>query len=96
MSFASLKQELDTVFNTIQEKSSTGGMPETADIQQFVRLATRIQSFAEDEWADEYEDFSQLAQQLLHAVKKNQLQDAIRLVESLNDAKSYCHRDFKM
>ena len=96
MSFASVKQELETVFNAILEKAKTGDMPEMADVQTFVRLTTRMQSFSDDDWADEYEDFSQLAQQFLHAVKKKELQDAIRLVESLNDAKTYCHRDFKM
>ncbi|THB64681.1 MAG: GAK system XXXCH domain-containing protein [Spirochaetaceae bacterium] len=96
MSFSSLKKELDAVFNTILDKVATGEMPEMGDAQSFVRLITRIQTFADDDWADEYEDFAQLANQFLHAVKKQQLQDAIRLVESLNDAKSYCHRDFKM
>jgi hypothetical protein len=36
-----------------------------------------------------------LANQLLQTVKKGKLEDAIRLIDSLQDAQDYCHRTYK-
>ena len=50
---------------------------------------------AEEPWVGEAEDFAHLANQLLQTVKKGKREDAIRLVDSLQDALDFCHRTFK-
>jgi len=91
----SLKKELQSVFEAIQEKTHIGELPELQDVEQFDRLSRKLLSLAKDEWLGECEDFAHLANQLLKAVKKGLAHDAIQLVESLNDARTFCHRTYK-
>jgi XXXCH domain-containing protein len=95
MDLKTTKQEMETVFQSIQSRTIEGAMPEEKDVSQLLRLARQMQMLADDDWADECEDFQHLVDQLLHAVKKNQVSDAILLVESLSDAQTYCHRTFR-
>ena len=95
MDFRGLKASLDEVFQTILETIQDGRVPEEAVIVQFVRLATQLHMQAGEDWAGEAEDFAHLANQLLLAVKKGKREDAIRLVDSLQDAQDYCHRTYK-
>jgi len=95
MELKSLKKDLEKIFARIQQSTEQGELPSETDVNTFSRLARQMQIYAQDEWADECEDFQYLATQLLHSVKKGQVQDAIRLVDSLDDARTYCHRTFK-
>lgn len=95
MEFRPLKQEMETVFAQLQEHSSAGELPPEGLCNQFLRLVRLMQPHAQDDWGEEFEDFLQMSVQLVHAVKKGLLQDAVGLVESIDDAKAYCHRSFK-
>lgn len=95
MDFRTLKRSLDEVFSRMQLAAEAGELPEQADVDQFMRLARLMLTQARDEWAGEAEDFAQLAQQLVQAVKKRHREDAVMLVESLDDARQYCHRSFQ-
>jgi XXXCH domain-containing protein len=90
-----LKKDLEVIFDSILEKSKTGEVPSESEVAQFERLSRRFLSMANDAWLEECEDFVHLANQLLKAVKKGQAHDAIQLVESLNDARTFCHRTYK-
>lgn len=90
-----LKNDLDTVFEAILEKTKIGELPSERETEHFERLSRKFLSLAEDIWIDECEDFVHLTNQLLKAVKKGQAHDAIQLVEALNDARTYCHRTYK-
>jgi len=92
MNFVALKQNLEKVFASIKSTTDEGALPLLEDAAQFVKLAQLLQLQAKEQWVDEAEDFAHLASQLLSAVKKNQLEDAVLLVESLDDARAYCHR----
>ena len=96
MDFKKLKQEMETVFNTISEAALAGDPPKEDDASLLLRLSRQMHSMADEAWETESEDFSHLANQLLHAVKKGETQDAIMIVESLNDAQSYCHQTFRL
>ena len=95
MDFSSLKGELEQVFTEIQEQIQDGDLPSDASLNQFIRLTRQLHSNADEAWADECEDFLHLSLQLQHACKRGLIQDATRLVDSLDDARSYCHRTFK-
>ena len=95
MDLKKLKNDLEAIFQSIQGHTDHGEMPLEQEVSIFVRLTVQMQNLADDEWIDECIDFTQLANQLLHAVKKGQVQDSILLVESLSDAKSFCHRTFR-
>jgi len=86
---------MEAVFKSIQEKIQDGELPSDEIVNKFIRLTRQFHSNAEEEWAEECEDFLHLSLQLQHACKKGQTQDAIRLVDSLDDARLYCHRTFK-
>ena len=58
-------------------------------------MAGRLQNFATDDWAYEAEDFAHLANQLISAVKTEDIQEIYSLITALEDAKNYCHRSFK-
>ena len=90
---AGMKQ-LETIFAPIAEKAEAGELPLLDHATEFARLARLMRPSVDEPWADEWEDFQHLANQLLHAVKKNEIHDAVMIVESLSDAQSYCHRTF--
>ncbi len=89
---ANVKKEMQALFDVILEKSEMGELPSDNEVASFERLARRFLSFAKEEWIEECEDLVHLSVQLVRAVKKGQTQDAIQLVESLNDARNFCHR----
>jgi len=95
MDFRELKTSMDEVFQAILESIQDGQIPEEALVVQFARLATQLHLQADEAWAGEAEDFAHLANQLLLVVKKRKREDAIRLVDSLQDAQDYCHRMYK-
>jgi len=95
MDFRALKASMDEAFQSILEILQDGQVPEEQLVNKFSRLCTQLHVQAEDDWAGEAEDFAHLANQLLQAVKKGKREDAIRLVDSLQDAQDYCHRTYK-
>ncbi|MBI4806942.1 MAG: GAK system XXXCH domain-containing protein [Desulfovibrio sp.] len=95
MDFLALKRALDDSFKVILEAAQDGQIPDEKLVNQFARLSTQLHVQADDVWAGEAEDFAHLANQLLQTVKKGKLEDAIRLIDSLQDAQDYCHRTYK-
>jgi XXXCH domain-containing protein len=95
MNFVALKHSLENVFQSIKAATDEAALPSLEDVAQFAKLAQLLQLQAKEQWVDEAEDFAHLAAQLLSAVKKSQLEDAVLLVESLDDAKAYCHRMYQ-
>lgn len=95
MDFRALKASMDEAFQSILEILQDGQLPEEKLVNNFARLCTQLHVQAGDDWAGEAEDFAHLANQLLQSVKKGKREDAIRLVDSLQDAQDYCHRTYK-
>lgn len=95
MDFKQLKKSMMLSFQAIRTQSKDGELPNESECNKFARLCTQLHMQAEDDWMDEADDFAHLATQLYNAVKKNQLEDAVRLVESLHEAQIYCHRTYK-
>lgn len=95
MDFRDLKNNLDLLFQKLLESTQDGQLPDEPTVAQFSRLCTQLHVQSDEAWVGEAEDFSHLANQLLQAVKKGKREDAIRLVDSLQDAQDYCHRMFK-
>ncbi len=95
MDFSTIKQDMTRVFETITSKTDEGLLPDEDSVNSFVRLSRRLHQLADESWIGEAEDFSHLANQLLNAVKKGDLENSIMLVESLQDAQAYCHRTFR-
>ncbi|MBF0480534.1 MAG: GAK system XXXCH domain-containing protein [Desulfovibrionaceae bacterium] len=92
MNFVDLKHSLEKVFQSIKATTDEGSLPSLEDATQFAKLAQMLLLQAKEQWAGEAEDFAHLAAQLLSTVKKGHAEDAVLLVESLDDAKDYCHR----
>jgi XXXCH domain-containing protein len=95
MDFRALKDSLEHSFQDILDKIQDGQVLDEKSVTAFARLSTQLHVQAEEAWAGEAEDFAHLANQLLIAVKKGKSEDAIRLVDSLQDAQDYCHRTFR-
>ncbi|MFZ5813415.1 MAG: GAK system XXXCH domain-containing protein [Thermodesulfobacteriota bacterium] len=95
MDFSTIKRDMTTVFERITSRTDEGLLPDEESVNTFVRLSRRLHQVADDAWAGEAEDFSHLANQLLNAVKKGDLENSVMLVESLQDAQAYCHRTFR-
>ncbi|GAB6886601.1 hypothetical protein JCM13304A_00990 [Desulfothermus okinawensis JCM 13304] len=95
MGLKKLKMEMEELFNKLMEQVEEGTIPTMEDVKKFTKLAARLQNFAPDEWSYEAEDFAHLANQLIGAVKTNDLQEIYRLISALDDAKNYCHRSFR-
>ena len=95
MDFRVLKASLEDTFQKILDLVQDGQLPDEKLVNQFVRLSTQLHVQADEDWVGEAEDFAHLANQLLQTVKKGKREDAIRLVDSLQDAQDYCHRTYK-
>ena len=95
MSLKKLKNELQSAFDTLKQKVEEGEIPTIDEVKIFSRLASRMINFAEEEWQYEAEDFAHLANQLVAAVKTQDVQEFFSLINALEDAKNYCHRTFK-
>ncbi len=95
MDFSTIKRDMTTVFEHITEKTDEGLLPDEESVNVFVRLSRRLHQIADEAWVGEAEDFSHLANQLLNAVKKGDLENSVMIVESLQDAQAYCHRTFR-
>ncbi|GAB7079464.1 GAK system XXXCH domain-containing protein [Megalodesulfovibrio paquesii] len=91
MQFKALKQEMEACFARIKTSASNGELPGKDDINVFVRYTQKMQAIAADEWMEECLDFVHMVEQLAHAVKKNQVTDAIMLVDSLDETRNNCH-----
>lgn len=95
MRFRKIKTDLEQVFTKIKSTSAEGDLPEEVDVKQLVRLCSQMQTYAPEEWALEADDFLHLAQELLQSVRQNDVQETIPLIDSLEEAMTYCHRTFK-
>jgi len=95
MNFASTKQDLEKAFEEIKANAFGGELPSLETVNLFARLSQRFLQMAEGGWIGEAEDFSHLASQLLSACKKGDVEGSVMIVESLEEAKVYCHRTFK-
>ncbi len=94
MEMKEVKQELQKLFDIIQESTQVGELPSLDDVHNFSRLSRRFLTFAEEEWMEECDDFVHIADQLLKSVKRGEVSDAILLVESISDARTFCHRTY--
>ncbi|MCF8029746.1 MAG: GAK system XXXCH domain-containing protein [Desulfohalobiaceae bacterium] len=94
MQFKELKQEVEHLFGKIQEQASEGDLPELEDVKQFARYCSLMQTRADEEWAEEMDDFMQLVHQLLQNVKNGNTEEIVQLLGSLEDTKNFCHRTF--
>lgn len=95
MDFLTIKHEMAAVFEQITTLTDEGLLPDVAVVGKFARLCQRMHQIADDAWIGEAEDFSHLSNQLLNAVKKNDVESSVMIVESLQDAQAYCHRTFR-
>jgi len=94
MEMKKLKEEMQTLFSGIQESTQLGELPSLQETAQFERLARRLLTMASEDWMDECEDFVHIVDQLHKSVKQGLTSDAILLVESIHDAKTFCHRTY--
>lgn len=95
MEFKTTKRDLEEIFATIQSQVEDAALPDEALVNRLARLARKLHQMADEAWMDEAEDFSHLAGQLHNAVKKNDVEGCVMLVESLRDAQTFCHRTFR-
>lgn len=88
MDFNALKDALVASIEQMKNNAASGEPPTEKDAEALLRTARLLHTAADVDDADDCEDVSQMATQLLKAVRKNQSSEAIRLVDSLNDALS--------
>lgn len=78
----------------MQQSAEAGELPAFPEATTFVQLAEKMHMSAPDDWLSEAEDFLHLARQLHSAVKHGRVQDAVLLLDALQDAKEFCHRTY--
>jgi XXXCH domain-containing protein len=95
MEFRNLKLHLENVFLGLQQFSEAGELPPLTEVGSLVQLAEKMHMNAPDDWLSEAEDFLHLTRQLHLAVKHGNIQDAVLLLDALQDAQEYCHRTYR-
>lgn len=81
----SMRADLEKVYEKIQEKTLESQLPRIEDAKELVRLSKLLHINSEEDWAGEAEDFWIMAQKLFHAVKSEIVEEAIIVVDSLED-----------
>jgi hypothetical protein len=89
MDLNELTSNISTQLSAFTLLSEQGDVPEELIALEFHRLCQKLQSIAPDEWYEEAEDFTHLANQLCQALKHGLDQDAILLIDSLGDSYNY-------
>jgi len=89
MNVSALKIQLETLFTALRQRAEAGELPALSDVATFVQLAEQTHMNAQDNWLSEAEDFLHLARQLHSAVKHGRVQDAVLLLDALQDAKEF-------
>jgi XXXCH domain-containing protein len=81
----SVRGEIERLFEKVQEKTRESQLPEMEDVKEMLRLSKQLQLAADEDWVDEAEDVSLMADKLLHAVKRSDVNDAIIVTDSLDE-----------
>jgi XXXCH domain-containing protein len=89
MDLRELTSSITSQLSAITQKSEQGDVPEEPDALEFHRLCQKLQSIAPDDWYEEAEDFTHLANQLCQALKQGRTQEAILLIDSIEDSYNY-------
>ena len=89
MDLHELTSSISSQLYAFSRMSEQGEVPEEPVALEFHRLCQKLQSIAPDGWYEEAEDFSHLANQLCQALKQGQAQEAILLIDSLEDSYNY-------
>lgn len=95
MDLHTIKNELDTLFQALTQSAVAGDLPNLNNALRFSQLAEKMHMHAPDDWESEAEDFLHLARQLHLAVKREDFQDSVLLLEALRDAQHFCHRIYR-
>jgi XXXCH domain-containing protein len=94
MNFREVKSRMQEHFDAMLEKAHSGEIPLKENVVQFHRLSRQFHSQAQEDWLGEAEDFITLVDDLHQAVRHGNAEEAIMLMESIQDSMSYCHRMF--
>jgi XXXCH domain-containing protein len=94
MDLNELTSILSSQLNTLTARCQQGEVPEEPVANEFHRLCQKLQSNAPDDWYEEAEDFAHLANQLCQAIKQGRSQEAILLIDSLEDSYNYLSTRF--
>lgn len=89
MSSAFSNNQLEELLNEIINCQENNQMPDKSKVQNFSRLARSLPMYAEESWLAEAEDFAHLADQLLLAVKNDQFEEAVQIMDSIKEAKAF-------
>lgn len=81
----SVRGEIERLFDKVQDRTRESQLPEMDDVKELVRLSKQLQLNADEDWVDEAEDISLMAQKLFHAVKRNDVGDCVIVTDSLDE-----------
>lgn len=95
MKLKEYKKKLAQSFFELKKFTKQGELPPLPAVENFYNLAQKLTSYANEEWLEEAEDFVILAKKLKQSSQKGELKECIMLINSLSEARSYCHKTFK-
>lgn len=93
MKTSNLNTHIEAFINNILNSQNDNTMPSLNQVQEFVRAARTLPMYADESWQPEAEDFSHLADQLLLAVKDNQFEDAVQIMDSIREAWTFINEN---
>lgn len=76
---------MEQAFENIRDKTRESQLPEMDDVKELVRLSRLLHHNVDEDFAPEAEDFSLMAQKLFHAVKRDDIEESVMIVDSLED-----------
>jgi XXXCH domain-containing protein len=95
MNFPALKSQMHDLFSVMMQAADSGELPALKEVTSFLHATEKMTMSANEAWHSEAEDFLHLTRQLHMVVKKQNIQEAVLLLDALRDAQEFCHRSFK-
>ena len=95
MNFPALKSQMHDLFSVMLQAADSGELPALKEVTSFLQATEKMSMNANEAWHSEAEDFLHLTRQLHMVVKKQNIQEAVLILDALRDAQEYCHRSFK-
>lgn len=95
LSLKSVKKELSTAFNKLNQDVKTSGLPSERTVKQLTDSSVAMKQLADPEWSDAMDIYMDHLENLNHAAESGQKEVVLHEVNDLRNCMRSCHKEFK-
>jgi XXXCH domain-containing protein len=95
LSMKSVKKELSTAFEKLNQEVKTSGLPSDKTLKQLNDSSVAMKNLADPEWSDAMDIYMDHLENLNHAAISGQKEVVLHKVSDLRNYMRSCHKEFK-